>query len=74
MLSTKNFSPQQLAALTALALSVPIALGIFVFKPVWWIALLSFFVIYLGSFGLILYTLQNFIYLLHLPIILMQLS
>lgn len=62
MLSTKNFSPQQLAALTALALSVPIALGIFVFKPVWWIAALSFVVIYLGSFGLILYTLQTFIY------------
>jgi len=62
MLSTKNFSPQQLAALTALALSVPIALGIFVFKPVWWIAVLSFVVIYLGSFGLILYTLQTFIY------------
>ncbi|MFT3982113.1 MAG: ATP-binding protein [Ferruginibacter sp.] len=62
MLSTKNFSPQQLAALTALALSVPIALGIFVFKPVWWIALLSFVVIFLGSFGLILYTLQNFIF------------
>jgi len=62
MLSTKNFSPQQLAALTALALSIPIALGIFIFKPVWWIALLSFLVIFLGSFGLILYTLQNFIY------------
>lgn len=62
MLSTKNFSPQQLSALTALALSVPITLGIFVFKPVWWIAALSFVVIYLGSFGLILYTLQTFIY------------
>ncbi len=62
MISTKNFSPQQLAALTALALSVPITLGIFIFKPVWWIAALSFVVIYLGSFGLILYTLQTFIY------------
>ena len=62
MLSTKNFSPQQLSALTALALSLPIALGIFVFKPVWWIALLSFVVIFLGSFGLILFTLQNFIF------------
>ena len=62
MLSTKNFSPQQLAALTALTLSVPIALGIFIFKPVWWIAILSFIVIFFGSFGLILYTLQNFIF------------
>ncbi len=62
MLSKKNFSPQQLSALTALGLSVPIAVGIFVFKPVWWIALISFVVIFLGSFGLILYTLQTFIY------------
>lgn len=62
MPTSKNFSPQQLSALTALALSAPIALGIFVFKPVWWIALLSFAVIFLGSYGLIVYTLQTFIY------------
>lgn len=62
MFSKKNFSPQQLSALTALGLSIPIAVGIFVFKPVWWIALISFVVIFLGSFGLILYTLQTFIY------------
>ena len=62
MLSRKNLSPQQLAALTALALSVPITLGIYIFKPVWWIALVSLVVIFLGSFGLILFTLQTFIY------------
>ena len=62
MLSAKNFSPQQLAAVTSLALSVPITLGFYVFKPVWWIALIVFFIIFLGSFGLILYTLQTFIY------------
>ncbi|HAO47083.1 MAG TPA: ATP-binding protein [Ferruginibacter sp.] len=62
MLSKKNISPQQLSALTALGLSIPIAAGIFVFKPVWWIALISFVVIFLGSYGLILYTLQTFIY------------
>jgi len=62
MLSQKNFSPQQLSALTALALSVPIAIGIFVFKPVWWIALVSLAVIFLGSYALISYTLQTFIY------------
>ncbi|HSN59999.1 MAG TPA: histidine kinase dimerization/phospho-acceptor domain-containing protein, partial [Ferruginibacter sp.] len=62
MLSAKNFSPQQLAAFTSLALSVPITLGFYVFKPVWWIALIVFFIIFLGSFGLILYTLQTFIY------------
>ena len=62
MLSQKNFSPQQLSALTALMLSVPITIGIFIFKPVWWIALASFLVVFAGSYGLILYTLQNFIY------------
>ena len=62
MLSKKNISPQQLSALTALGLSVPIAIGIFIFKPVWWIALLSFAVIFIGSYGLIVYTLQTFIY------------
>ena len=62
MLSRKNLSPQQLAALTALVLSVPITLAILLFKPVWWIVLSSFIVIFLGSFGLILFTLQTFIY------------
>ncbi|MBS1731975.1 MAG: sensor histidine kinase [Bacteroidetes bacterium] len=62
MLSQKNFTPQQLAVVTALALSVPISLAILVFKPVWWVGLLFFVVIFLGSFGLILYTLQTFIY------------
>lgn len=62
MPTSKNYSPQQLAAVTALALAVPIAAGIFYFKPVWWIALLSFAVIFLGAYGLIVYTLQTFIY------------
>ena len=62
MLSQKNLSPQQLSALTALILSLPIAIGIFVFKPVWWIALASFALIFSGSFALISYTLQTFIY------------
>jgi two-component system, OmpR family, phosphate regulon sensor histidine kinase PhoR len=62
MPTSKNFSPQQLSAITALGLSIPIAVGIYIFKPVWWIALLSFLVIFLGSYGLIVYTLQTFIY------------
>ena len=67
MPTSKNLSPQQLSALTALALAIPISLGIFIFKPVWWIALLSFGVIFLGSYGLILYTLQNFIIKIFYP-------
>ena len=62
MFSKKNFSPQQLSALTAAMLSIPITLGVFIFEPVWWIALLSLVVIFLGSYALILFTLQNFIY------------
>lgn len=62
MLSKKNFSPQQLSALTAVILSVPIAIGIFIFKPDWWVAFISFAVVFSGSYALILYTLQKFIY------------
>ena len=62
MLSKKNISPQQLSALTALGLSMPIAIGIYFIKPVWWIALLSFVLVFMGSYGLIVYTLQTFIY------------
>jgi two-component system, OmpR family, phosphate regulon sensor histidine kinase PhoR len=59
--SPKNFSPQQLAAFTALVLSVAIATGIYLIKPVWWIGVVAFVLIFLGSFGLILYCLQAFI-------------
>jgi len=62
MPTSKNHSPQQLAALAALALATPIAAGIFYFKPVWWIALLSFIVTFMGAYGLIVYILQTFIY------------
>ena len=62
MLSQKNFSPQQLSALTALALSVPIAVGIFLFGTAWWMALIWWIIIFLCSFALISYTLQTFIY------------
>lgn len=62
MLPAKNLSPQQLSALTALVLAVPVTLGIYIIKPVWWIAGISFLLVFLGSFALILYTLQRFIY------------
>ncbi|MEO5984619.1 MAG: ATP-binding protein [Ferruginibacter sp.] len=62
MFSKKSLSPHHLSLFTALALSFPIAIGIFIFKPVWWIAVASFLVIFFGSYGLILFTLQNFIY------------
>jgi two-component system phosphate regulon sensor histidine kinase PhoR len=62
MLSQKNFSPQQLSAYTALALSIPITIGIFVIEPVWWIALICFVVIFLGSFAIISYAIKTFVY------------
>ncbi len=62
MLPTKNFSPQQLSALTAFCLSVPIAAALYYFKPVWWIALITLVVIFLGSFALILFMVQRFVY------------
>jgi two-component system, OmpR family, phosphate regulon sensor histidine kinase PhoR len=62
MLSTKNLSPQQLALLTATILSVPICFGIFIIGKTWWVALASLVVIFIGSYALILFTLQKFIY------------
>ena len=62
MFSTRHLSPQQLSLLTAVILSTPISLAILVFEPVWWIAPLSFLIIFAGSYGLILFTLQTFIY------------
>ena len=62
MLPQKNLSPQQLSALTAIVLAVPISIGIFIFKPLWWVALISLLVIFLGCYAVISYTLQTFIY------------
>ena len=62
MLSTRHLSPQQLSLLTAAILSIPISIAIFIFEPVWWIAPTSFIIIFAGSYWLILFTLQTFIY------------
>ena len=62
MPTSKNYSPQQLAAIAALALAAPVAAGVFFLKPVWWIALLSFAAVFIFAYGLVVYTLQTFIY------------
>jgi two-component system, OmpR family, phosphate regulon sensor histidine kinase PhoR len=62
MLSTRNLSPQQLSALTAVILSVPISIGLFIFRPIWYVFPASLIIIFLGSYALILFTLQKFIY------------
>jgi two-component system phosphate regulon sensor histidine kinase PhoR len=62
MLKTKNLSPRQLAAFTALALSLPISLGILYLERNWVIALVSFSLIAIGSYFLIFFIIQQFIY------------
>jgi two-component system phosphate regulon sensor histidine kinase PhoR len=62
MFKTKNLSPQQLSAFTALILSVPVALGIYWIRPYWLIALISLIVTFMGSYLLIRYMLESFIY------------
>ena len=62
MFSAKNLSPNRLSALTALGLSIPVALGIFLISGNWEMGMVSFAVIWAGSYGLIRFTLEKFIY------------
>lgn len=62
MLQAKNLSPNQLSALIALALSLPIATGIFLITLNAEIGGISFIVIWLGSYALIRFTFEKFIY------------
>ncbi|MBX2922431.1 MAG: sensor histidine kinase [Chitinophagaceae bacterium] len=62
MFSTKNTSPQQLAGFTSFIISFSVAIGMFFLKPEWWVFLLALLIVFLGSYVLILYTLQRFIY------------
>ncbi|MDB5252354.1 MAG: histidine kinase, partial [Flaviaesturariibacter sp.] len=62
MLQKKNLSPRQLAAFTALVLSIPIALGITVLGHSWTEGLLAFGLILSGSYLLIFFIIQQFIY------------
>lgn len=62
MLATKNISPRQLSALTALMLSIPISLGIYLLEGSWRIAVGSLVLVFAGSYLLIFSIIQNFIY------------
>jgi two-component system, OmpR family, phosphate regulon sensor histidine kinase PhoR len=61
-MAKKNLSPKELSAFTALVLSLPISLGFFILHKNWVTGLVSFVLIYAGSYVLILYIIQNFIY------------
>ncbi len=62
MFSAKNLTPQELSATTALIIALPLSIGIYSFKPVWWLALISLVIIFTGSYGLILFMEQHFVY------------
>ena len=62
MFSAKNISPRQLAAFTALILAVPISLLIGYIEKNWWIGLICVVVIFGGSYFLISFMLERFIY------------
>jgi len=62
MLQAKNLSPNQLSALIALALSFPISVGIAAITLDWLTGVISFAVIWLGSYALIRFTFERFIY------------
>src|SRR4029078_4021606 len=61
-MTKKNLSPKELSAFTSLVLSIPISLGFFILHKNWITGLLSFVLIFLGSYFLILSIIQNFIY------------
>jgi two-component system, OmpR family, phosphate regulon sensor histidine kinase PhoR len=62
MPSTKNLSPKQLSALTAVLLALPISAGIYVLTTNTIVGAASLLIIFGGSYGLILFTLEKFIY------------
>ncbi len=62
MFKTKNLSPQQLSALTATILSFPIAVGFYIIRPDWRIAIIALIITFFGSYLLIRFVLESFIY------------
>lgn len=62
MFSTKNISPRQLSAFTALVLAAPISLLIGYIEKKWWVGLVCFVIIFGGSYFLISFMLERFIY------------
>jgi two-component system phosphate regulon sensor histidine kinase PhoR len=62
MLDTKNLTPRQLSAFTALALSIPISAGIYLLEKNWIHGVTAFIIVCTGSYFFILSVIQNFIY------------
>ncbi len=62
MFSAKNFSPRQLSAFTALVLATPISLLLGYAEKSWLWTVASFVIIFAGSYFLISFMLERFIY------------
>ncbi len=62
MFSLKNLTPRQLAAINAFTISLIVAIAIFFFVEHWWIPFVSFGVLFIISFLLVNFFLQQFIY------------
>jgi two-component system, OmpR family, phosphate regulon sensor histidine kinase PhoR len=62
MFSGKNLSPQQLSAVTAISLSIPISAGIYFLTLDWMVAITALIIIFCGSYGMVYFILQDFIY------------
>ena len=62
MFSTKNISPRQLSAFTAIILAVPVGLLVGYLEKNVWAGLIGFMIIFSGSYFLISFMLERFIY------------
>jgi two-component system phosphate regulon sensor histidine kinase PhoR len=62
MFSAQNLSPKQLSAFTAIVLSVLVAAGVFILTGNWKYGLGALLVVFTGSYALIQFTLEKFIY------------
>ncbi len=62
MFTTKNLSPNQLSALTALILSVPVGLAFLFITPNVWVGIIACVIVFVGSYLLIRFVLEWFIY------------
>ncbi|MBI5856486.1 MAG: sensor histidine kinase [Sphingobacteriales bacterium] len=62
MFSTKNISPRQLSAFTAFVLAIPVGLLIFFIEKNWLWGAGTFVVVFAGSYLLISFVLERFIY------------
>ncbi len=62
MFKAKNLSPRQLSLFTAIILSVPIGLGFLLVSPEWEIAAIAAVITFAGSYYMIRFVLEWFIY------------